>query len=166
MTAPGGLPVAVHLGPDDMVSALRRDARHGLLARPKELPPKWFYDELGSSLFEAITRLPEYYPTRRERQILEAHADDVAMLSGADTVVELGSGTSEKTRRLLKALSKSGSLRRFIPFDVSEVTLRTAGARCRTTHSSPPRRWSWLRRPSAGRRPRRPSEDYPVRTTQ
>ncbi len=128
MTRPASLSVAVHLGPDDMASELRHDARRGLLASPKALPPKWFYDELGSLLFEAITRLPEYYPSRRERQILDEHAVDVASLTGADTLVELGSGTSEKTRSLLEALCGAGTLRRFVPFDVSEVTLRQAGA--------------------------------------
>lgn len=128
MTAPAALSVAVHLGPADMASALRHDAHAGLVATPKALPPKWFYDELGSLLFEAITRLPEYYPTRCERQILAAHADDVARLTGADTLVELGAGTSEKTRFLLEALSRAGTLRRFVPFDVSEVTLRESGA--------------------------------------
>jgi len=119
--------VDVRLGPDDIAAALKRDARNGLLGHSKELPPKWFYDELGSLLFEAITRLPEYYPARRERQILERHSGEVAALSGADAVVELGSGSSEKTRLLLDALAEAGTLRRFIPFDVSEPTLRSAG---------------------------------------
>ncbi len=127
MTGRRGLSVDVHLGPADIAAALKGDARRGLLAHPKELPPKWFYDELGSLLFEAITRLPEYYPGRREREILRHHAGDVAALSGADTVVELGSGSSDKTRVLLDAMAGVG-LRRFVPFDVSEVTLRSAGA--------------------------------------
>jgi L-histidine N-alpha-methyltransferase len=118
--------VDVHLGPDDAAAALRADARHGLTARPKALPPKWFYDEEGSRLFDAITRLPEYYPTRAERAILSARAGDIAGRAGADTLVELGSGTSEKTRLLLDALSAHGTLRRFVPFDVSEATLRDA----------------------------------------
>src|SRR5689334_6672974 len=100
-----GLHVAVHLGPDDMREALRTDARTGLTSTPKELPPKWFYDDRGSELFDAITRLPEYYPTRREREILLAHAGDIATLSEADTLIELGSGTSEKTRILLQHLA-------------------------------------------------------------
>src|SRR5690606_3671063 len=98
----------------------------GLTASPKELPPKYFYDDRGSELFDAITRLPEYYPTRAERAILAAHADDLAAASGADTLVELGSGTSEKTRLLLDALARAGTLDRFVPFDVSEATLRAA----------------------------------------
>jgi L-histidine N-alpha-methyltransferase len=96
-----------------------------LTASPKELPPKWFYDERGSQLFDEITRLDEYYPTRREREILVQHAADVAA-TGADTLVELGSGTSEKTRLLLDAMAAAGHLRRFVPFDVDEVTLRGA----------------------------------------
>jgi L-histidine N-alpha-methyltransferase len=118
--------VDVHLGPDDLAHALEDDARAGLTATPKELPPKWFYDERGCELFEAITRLPEYYPTRAERVILDRRAGEIARVTGADTLVELGSGTSEKTRLLLGALAEAGTLGRFVPFDVSEPTLRTA----------------------------------------
>ena len=107
---------------------MRADARSGLTANPKVLPPKWFYDEEGCRLFDEITRLPEYYPTRTERSILTERAGDVAARTSADTLVELGSGTSEKTRLLLDALSAHGSLRRFVPFDVSEPTLRDAAA--------------------------------------
>jgi L-histidine Nalpha-methyltransferase len=107
---------------------LRADARSGLTATPKVLPPKWFYDEEGCRLFDEITRLPEYYPTRTERAILAARAGDIAARTSADTLVELGSGTSEKTRLLLDALSAHGSLRRFVPFDVSEPILRDAAA--------------------------------------
>jgi L-histidine Nalpha-methyltransferase len=92
------------------------------------LPPKWFYDEEGCRLFDEITRLPEYYPTRTERAILAACAGDVATRTSADTLVELGSGTSEKTRLLLDALAANRTLRRFVPFDVSEPTLRAAAA--------------------------------------
>ncbi|HEY4397100.1 MAG TPA: L-histidine N(alpha)-methyltransferase, partial [Acidimicrobiia bacterium] len=105
---------------------MRADARAGLTASPKVLPPKWFYDAEGSRLFDEITRLSEYYPTRIEREILTARAGDIAAATSADTLVELGSGTSEKTRLLLDALSAHGSLRRFVPFDVSEPTLRDA----------------------------------------
>jgi L-histidine N-alpha-methyltransferase len=125
-SSPSRVRVDVHLGPDDLAAALRADARHGLTASPKALPPKWFYDEEGCRLFDAITRLPEYYPTRAERAILSACAGDIAERTGADTLVEIGSGTSEKTRLLLDALSAHGTLRRFIPFDVSEPTLRDA----------------------------------------
>ncbi|HLM16913.1 MAG TPA: L-histidine N(alpha)-methyltransferase [Acidimicrobiia bacterium] len=118
--------VDVHLEADDTARALEADVRAGLGATPKTLPPKWFYDDRGSDLFDEITRLPEYYPTRTERSILVAHARDVAELTKADTLVELGSGTSEKTRLLLDALRDAGTLERFVPFDVSEQTLRDA----------------------------------------
>jgi L-histidine N-alpha-methyltransferase len=120
--------VDVGLGPEDLAAALRADVAAGLTSVPKELPSKWFYDEVGSGLFEAITRLPEYYPTRAERAILVARAAEVAEHSGADTLIELGSGTSEKTRLLLDALARRQRLRRFVPFDVDEVTLRAASA--------------------------------------
>jgi L-histidine N-alpha-methyltransferase len=118
----------VHLQPDDLAAALRADVREGLTATPKEVPPKYFYDERGSQLFEDITRLPEYYPTRCEREILDRCAGRIAEASGADTLIELGSGTSEKTRLLLDAMVEGGRLRRFVPFDVSETTLRDAAA--------------------------------------
>lgn len=119
--------IANHLAADAARSALREDVRNGLGQQPKSLPPKWFYDDVGSDLFDQITRLPEYYPTRAEAEILRAHSAEVAQLSGADTLVELGSGTSEKTRMLLDALQDVGALRRFIPFDVDAGVLETAG---------------------------------------
>ena len=118
--------VEVHLTPEEIRTALRRDVAAGLTAVPKELPPKWFYDERGCQLFDDITRLPEYYPTRCERSILEERATEIAALSGADTLVELGSGTSEKTRLVLDAMVAAGRLRRIVVFDVSEPTLRAA----------------------------------------
>ncbi|HVW31408.1 MAG TPA: L-histidine N(alpha)-methyltransferase [Acidimicrobiia bacterium] len=118
--------VTVGLGPDDLRAGMRADVTRGLLATPKELASKYFYDEEGSALFDAITRLPEYYPTRTERSILVATAGEIAERSGADTLIELGSGTSEKTRILLDALHARGALRRFVPFDVDEATLRQA----------------------------------------
>ena len=126
--------VDLHLPADAYRAALRRDVRVGLTADPKELPPKWFYDEAGSELFDQITRLPEYYPTRREREILEREAHAIVDESGADTLVELGSGTSEKTQLLLAAFGRQGRLRRFIPFDVSEATLRAAALRVADDH--------------------------------
>jgi L-histidine Nalpha-methyltransferase len=104
------------------MSSLREDVLVGLTSEPKELPPKWFYDTRGSELFDQITRLPEYYPTRCERAILAAEADVIAAASAADTLIELGSGTSEKTRLLLA----TGQFRRYVPFDVSKETLHTA----------------------------------------
>jgi len=90
--------------------------------------PKWFYDARGSDLFELITQLPEYYPTRAEHSILATHAGDIAARTGAHTLVELGSGSSEKTRLLLDALQSAGTLRQYVPLDVSESALRDAVA--------------------------------------
>ena len=120
--------VDVHLDPEQLRAALRTEARAGLTAIPKELSPKWFYDEHGCQLFDAITRLPEYYPTRREQEILDDNAGTIAEMTGADTVVELGSGTSAKTRTLLDAFTARRRLERFVAFDVSEPTLRSAAA--------------------------------------
>jgi L-histidine N-alpha-methyltransferase len=106
-------------------AALRADVRHGLTHTPKELPPKWFYDARGSELFEEITRLPEYYPTRAEREIIVARASQVAAATGARTLVELGSGSSEKTRHLIDALLPD--LAAYVPVDVSRSALEGAG---------------------------------------
>jgi L-histidine N-alpha-methyltransferase len=94
----------------------------------------WFYDERGSHLFDEITRLPEYYLTSAERSILSEHVKEIASAARADTLVELGSGTSEKTRLLLDAMSSQGDLRRFVPFDVSEETLRAAAEDIRAAY--------------------------------
>jgi L-histidine N-alpha-methyltransferase len=139
MTQPADSPactVDVHLGPEDLDDALRADVRSGL-HRPsgtRELPPKWFYDDHGCELFDRITRLPEYYPTETERSILRAGADEIARRSGADTLVELGSGTSDKTRTLLDAFAATGQLTRFIPFEVNEATVRAAADDIATTY--------------------------------
>lgn len=118
----------VYLTPDDAARSLRSDAHLGLSSDPKWLPPKWFYDARGSELFEDITRLPQYYPTAAEREILQSHAADIADRTGARTLVELGSGSSEKTRLLLDALRQHGSLQTFVPLDVSESALAAAVA--------------------------------------
>jgi L-histidine N-alpha-methyltransferase len=122
------LSLSNYLAADSAARALRRDVLDGLTQTPKSLPPKWFYDSVGSDLFDQITRLPEYYPTRAEAAILRARAAEIVAASGADTLVELGSGTSEKTRTLLNAMRDGGSLRRFIPFDVDASVLNAAGA--------------------------------------
>ena len=109
-----------------MRAALERDARKGLLSTPKTLPPVWFYDDVGSDLFDQITRLAEYYPTRAERALLEQHALDVAEATGAIALVELGAGTCTKTRILLDAFTATGTLRRYTAVDVAESTLVTA----------------------------------------
>jgi L-histidine N-alpha-methyltransferase len=118
----------VHLAEGHAARALASDVRAGLSGQPKSLPPKWFYDARGSDLFEQITRLPEYYPTRAEREILRARAGEIAATSQANTLVELGSGSSEKTRLLLDALHTGGTLRQFVPLDVSGTALREAAA--------------------------------------
>ncbi|WP_369264468.1 L-histidine N(alpha)-methyltransferase [Streptomyces sp. R35] len=111
--------------PEDATdAALRADVLHGLTSTPKTLPPKWFYDAYGSELFEKITELPEYYPTRAEREILIRRAPEIAATTGARTLVELGSGSSEKTRYLLDALP---GLHTYMPVDVSESALTQAG---------------------------------------
>jgi len=118
--------VTVALDPDWASGALVDDVRRGLGSQPRTLPPKWLYDDVGSDLFDEITRLPEYYPTEAERAILRDHADDIVAACDATTVVELGSGTSDKTRTLLDAFTAAGTLERFVPVDVSEQTLRDA----------------------------------------
>ena len=122
--------VQVLLDPDWASGSLVDDVRRGLGGRPRRLPPKWLYDDVGAGLFDEITRLPEYYPTEAERAILAAHAAEVAEACDASTVVELGSGTSDKTRTLLDAFRdpgrSHGPVRRFVPVDVSDATLRQA----------------------------------------
>ncbi|NHD16861.1 MULTISPECIES: L-histidine N(alpha)-methyltransferase [unclassified Actinopolyspora] len=110
----------------DATRELLADARAGLTDVPKWLPPKWFYDARGSELFERITELPEYYQTRAEYGILERHALDIVERTGVDTLVELGSGSSYKTRLLLDAMRKHGTPKRFVPSDVSRSALRGA----------------------------------------
>ena len=122
-SAPRDVRIDRHHSDADIAAALAADVLRGLTATPKWLPPKWFYDDAGSVLFEEITRLPEYYPTRREREILRAHAGDVAAQTGARILVELGAGSAEKTRLLLDALQLEGTLERFVPVDVSDSAL-------------------------------------------
>jgi L-histidine N-alpha-methyltransferase len=118
--------IDVHLSPEDVRAQMRRDALEGLQGVEKSIPPVWFYDERGSRLFEEITQLPEYYPTRAERALLEAYAPAIAGLAKADTLVELGAGACDKTRVLLTALQDAGTLTRYVPFDVSDEFLRDA----------------------------------------
>jgi len=116
--------------PADQAAAMQRDVRKGLTRTPKELSPKYFYDERGSLLFEEITELEEYYPTRRERQILVERSAEIAAAAGNPaTLIELGSGSASKTRHLLSAMRDAGSLRTYVPVDISEeITRLTAGA--------------------------------------
>jgi L-histidine Nalpha-methyltransferase len=126
VNAPRQPRVSVVLDPEWAGDTLVQDVRRGLGNQPRTLPPKWLYDDVGSELFDQITRLPDYYPTLRERDILTRHADDIVAATGATTLVELGSGTSDKTRILLDAFTTTGELNRFVPVDVSEETLRAA----------------------------------------
>jgi L-histidine N-alpha-methyltransferase len=112
-----------HHSDADVAAALAADVLRGLTATPKWLPPKWFYDDAGSALFEQITRLPEYYPTRREREVLATYASDIAAQTRAGMLVELGAGSAEKTRLLLDALLLEGTLEHFVPVDVSDSAL-------------------------------------------
>ena len=127
--APGRVTVDVRLVPADLQAALRRDARAGLSATPKVMSPVWFYDDRGCELYEGITRTPEYYPFRAERALLARWSGEIAAAAGATVLVELGSGTSEKTRLLLDAMAAApAGLTGFVPFDVAEATLRDAAA--------------------------------------
>lgn len=126
MASTSTLPIDVVQSEEAMRAEFALDVRTGLSARCKHLPSKWLYDGRGSRLFEAITQLPEYYPTRTESAILAGAAAAIASSTGAETLVELGSGTSTKTRLLIEALHREGTLRRFQAFDVSEETMRSA----------------------------------------
>jgi L-histidine N-alpha-methyltransferase len=119
--------IEVHLDAD-AAATMRSDVRRGLLAVPKELSPKYFYDERGSQLFELITELAEYYPTRAEREILAARSREILSAAGAPTaLVELGSGSAAKTRHLLSAMGALGRLGTYVPVDISEeITHSTA----------------------------------------
>ncbi len=119
--------IEVHLAAD-AAATMARDVRAGLSADPKELAPKYFYDERGSQLFEQITELDEYYPTRAERSILaDRSAEIVAAAGEPETLVELGSGSASKTRHLLSAMRDAGCLDTYVPVDISEeITHETA----------------------------------------
>jgi L-histidine N-alpha-methyltransferase len=112
----------------DRRSQLADDVRAGLGAMPKSLPPKYFYDARGSELFEEITRLPEYYLTRAESEILESITDGLVGSLRPTELVELGSGSSRKTRLLLEAMHRHQGGRRYAPMDVSEDALEGAAA--------------------------------------
>jgi L-histidine N-alpha-methyltransferase len=121
--------IEVHLAAD-AAAMMRRDVRAGLSKEPKELAPKYFYDERGSQLFEQITELPEYYPTRAERSILSGRSGEIVVAAGGPrTLVELGSGSAAKTRHLLSAMRDAGCLQTYVPVDISEqITHETAEA--------------------------------------
>ena len=127
---PGVVEVEVHLPPGGPLSGMAADVRIGLTKPFKELSPRYFYDERGSELFEAITETPEYYPTRAERAILERHSPAiVAAAGGPATLIELGSGSAAKTRVLLDAMREAGTLSAYAPVDISEEITRETSAR-------------------------------------
>lgn len=117
------------LPPDFLINALRADARQGLTASPKRIPSKWLYDAKGSEIYEQITQLPEYYPFRVEGSILEAVADEIAAATQANSIIEFGSGSADKTDILLRALRRAGTLQAYTSIDISESALLAAGAR-------------------------------------
>jgi L-histidine N-alpha-methyltransferase len=124
----GTVKVDNHLPQGWAADTMREDVARALTSQPRILAPRWLYDDRGSALFDEITRLDAYYPTEAERSILNAHADEIVTVTGADIVIELGSGTGDKTRTLLDAFWAGGRIRRFVPLDVSEATLVDAAA--------------------------------------
>jgi L-histidine N-alpha-methyltransferase len=113
---------------DGVPGSIADEVRDGLTRSPKELPPKYFYDARGSQLFDQITNLPEYYPTRCERSILNRYAPEIVESTGAQELVELGSGTASKTRALLYAMAGAGTLERYLPFDVDESVVQACAS--------------------------------------
>src|SRR5436853_2987517 len=126
--------VDTHLDDRDMDRALRDDVRRGLTATPKVLPPKYFYDDRGIELFDEITRLPEYYPTRTETAILAAHAGDVVRAAAPRELVELGSGAGRKIRLLLDAMGRARRRERVTFLDVNRAALEESGAALMRDH--------------------------------
>lgn len=126
--------IKVQLDEQQWGKHLAEETRDGLLSETPWMPPVWFYDDRGSDLFDQITRLPEYYPTEAERAILAEYSDEIARLTDANTLVELGSGTSDKTQLLIDALRRHGSLQTFGPMDCAESTLRAASEQIAAQH--------------------------------
>jgi L-histidine N-alpha-methyltransferase len=124
VSRPAPVTLAIHTIGVDNRRAMVEDVRRGLSLTPKQLPSRYFYDDRGSDLFDEITRLPEYYPTRTERSILQEAAEELASVTAAAELVELGSGTAAKTRVLLDALHRAGTLKLYIPVDVTESMVR------------------------------------------
>jgi len=138
MTHDTDLRLDVHLDESVLDDELREDVRAGLFGTPRWLSPRWFYDAVGSRLFERITELPEYYLYRSETEILRRSVGEVARLAGPSVVVELGSGYSTKTRLLLDALASAGDLRGIVTLDVSSAALRDAGEHLRARYPGAP----------------------------
>lgn len=126
--ATGQIEIEVRRATDGTEADLRTDVAAGLGASFKQLPPKYFYDELGSQLFEQITELPEYYPTRAEWEILRSQSDAIVAAAAPQCLIELGSGSAIKTRTLLEAMRRAGSLHTFVPVDISEAITRQTAA--------------------------------------
>jgi L-histidine N-alpha-methyltransferase len=123
---PQAITIDVHLPPGGPLSGMAADVRAGLTKPFKELSPRYFYDERGSELFERITELPEYYPTRCERKILELNSPEICAAAGEPaTLIELGSGSATKTRVLLDAMRAVGCLGAYAPVDISEAITRS-----------------------------------------
>ena len=121
--------VAIHTIGRDSRQDLIDDVRQGLSQTPKALPPRWFYDERGSDLFEQITELPEYYQTRTEFSILQEHAEAIVSQTRSSSIVELGAGSCTKSQVLIRAAKGKGTLETFVPFDISESTIRRAASK-------------------------------------
>lgn len=115
--------IEVHLDPDDEAKA-KRELREALAESPRRIPTRFLYDDRGSELFERICELPEYYPTRTEAAILERSADAIVAVTGAQELVEIGSGAATKTPILLSAMERAGKLQLYVPLDVSEGIVR------------------------------------------
>ena len=129
----------VYLHDDWRMRALIDETRSGLTAYPKQLSPRWLYDDRGSELFDQITRLPEYYPTEAEREILLAHAGEIAEITRGDTLIELGSGTSDKTRTLLDAFDADRPARPFRPVRRQRADVARRGGDAGRAPSGAPR---------------------------
>lgn len=123
---PPNMKIKTYLDDEFKIKELEKDVREGFTKSLKEISPKWFYDNRGSELFEEIMLLDEYYQTRREREILNTYAEEISDLTQATTLVELGSGNSEKTLTLLRAMVAKGCCTRFVPFDFSESALEAS----------------------------------------
>ena len=127
MTDDAAIEIEVDLPEGGALAGMAEVVREGLSCPFKELPPKYFYDERGSELFERITEQPEYYPTRCEREILAAGAGEIVAAAQPRTLIELGSGAATKSRVLLDAMRDAGTLERYVPVDISEgITRRVA----------------------------------------
>lgn len=131
---PSPLTVDVVLDDAGTFAAMAGEVREGLLGSPKQIPSKYFYDDLGSGLFERITRLPEYYLTRAETALVERHAPELARAAASEDLIELGPGSTRKTRLLLDAMSARGALRRYVPFEVSAATVERLGREILQSH--------------------------------